>query len=101
MKEFEVTFTLNHTEIVEADSKSAAEQEFSELFSEASDLLEYGNYIVKRVGAVKKEYLFIDAYTQESRLISSTEALEWIEGDKPVKGSHKVWNCEEAIIIKL
>lgn len=104
MKEFEVTFTLNHSEIVEADTKADAEQEFSEMFSSGADLLDYGTTTVKAVGKVKKpaaKYLLIDAYDHTSRIIGEKEAKEWIEGEAAVKGARKVWNCEEAIIVKL
>ena len=48
-KLYKVTYTLEVTEEVEADSKEDAEQAFSELFSDAQDLLEMGKYKVKRV----------------------------------------------------
>lgn len=47
------------------------------------------------------QYLLIDAYDHTSRIIGEKEAKEWIEGDAAVKGARKVWNCEEAIIVKL
>ena len=48
-KLYQVTYTLEVTELVEADSKEDAEQAFSEQFSDAQDLLEMGKYKVKRV----------------------------------------------------
>jgi hypothetical protein len=48
-KLYEVTFTLKVTELVEADSKEDAEQAFSELFSDAQDLIECGKYTIKRI----------------------------------------------------
>jgi hypothetical protein len=48
-KLYKVTYTLTVTEEVEADSKEDAEQAFSELFSDAQDLLEMGTYKIKRV----------------------------------------------------
>lgn len=48
-KLYKVTYTLTVTEEVEADSKEDAEVAFSELFSDAQDLLEMGKYKIKRV----------------------------------------------------
>ena len=48
-KQYKVTYTLEVTEIVEADSKEDAEQAFSELFSDANDLTCLGKYKIKRV----------------------------------------------------
>ena len=49
-KLYTVTYTLTVTEEVEADNKADAEQAFSELFSDAQDLLEMGKYKVKCLG---------------------------------------------------
>jgi|LauGreDrversion4_2_1035121.scaffolds.fasta_scaffold255916_6 hypothetical protein len=46
-KRYQVTYTLTVTEEVEAVDKQDAEQAFSELFSDAQDLLEMGKYKVK------------------------------------------------------
>ena len=52
-KLYEVTFTLTVTEEVEADSKEEAEQAFSELWSDAQDLIDFGKYKVKCLGKVE------------------------------------------------
>ena len=50
MKKYEVTFTVEVTEVIEADSREDAEQAFSELFGSAYELTEdYGVYTVKEV----------------------------------------------------
>lgn len=46
MKTYKVTFTLTVTDVIEADSKVAAEQEFSERYT-AEGLLEYGKFAVE------------------------------------------------------
>jgi hypothetical protein len=46
-KKYQVTYTLTVTEEVEAVDKQDAEQAFSELFSDAQDLLEMGKYKIK------------------------------------------------------
>jgi len=46
-KKYQVTYTLTVTEEVEAVDKQDAEQAFSELFSDAQDLLEMGEYKIK------------------------------------------------------
>jgi hypothetical protein len=46
-KRYQVTYTLTVTEEVEAVDKQDAEQAFSELFSDAQDLLEMGKYKIK------------------------------------------------------
>lgn len=48
-KLYEVTFTLKVTELIEAEDKEDAEQQFSELFSSPEELLECGSYTVKRI----------------------------------------------------
>ena len=48
-KLYEVTFTLNVTEIVEADNEADAAQAFSELFSSPNDLVDCGTYKIQRV----------------------------------------------------
>ena len=48
-KQYKVTYFLEVTEIVEADSKDDARQAFSELFTDALDLLDMGKYRIKRV----------------------------------------------------
>ena len=48
-KTYEVTYTLKVTEIVEADSKEDAEVAFSELWSDAGDLVDMGTYKIKRI----------------------------------------------------
>jgi|LauGreDrversion4_2_1035121.scaffolds.fasta_scaffold1090797_3 hypothetical protein len=48
-KLYEVTYTLKVTETVEADSKEDAEQAFSELWSDAGDLVDMGTYKIKRI----------------------------------------------------
>lgn len=52
-KLYEVTYTLQITEQVEADSKADAEQAFSELFSDAADLTCLGKYKIKCLGKVE------------------------------------------------
>jgi hypothetical protein len=52
-KVYKVTFKLEVTEEVEADSKEDAEQAFSEMFSDGADLLEYGSYKIKCLGKVE------------------------------------------------
>ena len=51
-KLYEVTYTLTVTETVEAENKAEAEQAFSELFSDAQDLLDIGKYKIKSLGKV-------------------------------------------------
>lgn len=48
-KLYEVTFTLKVTELVEAEDKEDAEQQFSEMWVSAEDFLECGSYKIKRV----------------------------------------------------
>ena len=48
-KLYEVTFTVKVTELIEADNKQDAEQQFSELFSSPGDLIECGSYKITRV----------------------------------------------------
>ena len=52
-KRYQVTYTLTVTEEVEAEDKEDAEQAFSELFSDAQDLLEMGKYKIKSLGKVE------------------------------------------------
>jgi len=49
LKTYEVTYTLKVTERVEAESKEDAEVAFSELWSDAGDLVDMGTYKIKRV----------------------------------------------------
>ena len=49
LKTYEVTYTLTVTERVEAESKEDAEVAFSELWSDAGDLVDMGMYKIKRV----------------------------------------------------
>ena len=48
-KLYEVTYTLKVTELVEAEDKEDAEQQFSELWSSPEELLECGTYKIQRV----------------------------------------------------
>ena len=48
-KLYEVTYTLKVTELIEANNKEDAEQQFSELFRSPDELLECGSYKIVKV----------------------------------------------------
>lgn len=103
MKEYEVNFSLNYTEVVEAENKADAEQQFSELFSSSEDLLEYGTTTVKRAGntADKKTHLLIDLYSGVSTMITDKDAAGWKADTQRKKGAKIVWRGEEHILVQL
>jgi hypothetical protein len=49
LKTYQVTYTLTVTETVEAENKADAEVAFSELWTDAGDLVDMGTYKIKRV----------------------------------------------------
>ena len=51
-KRYQVTYTLTVTEEVEAEDKEDAEVAFSELWSDAGDLVDMGKYKIKCLGKV-------------------------------------------------